>query len=736
MFEIKLTGCTPEPLMSYLKALGVFRLVAEQADPHARLSWHGGVATLHTTLDKESIQRFFLDEYRPTPIVAPWNGGSGFHGGGSEPLDAIQASNADRLELYRNTIRTIRSIPLQSLEKEQILATCRNELPDDVVNWLDCCFALGLERVSYFPLLGTGGNDGRLEFTNNFMQRVADVVSFNVDKEPPKNSPENLSASLFADSLVSLGKSAVGQFNPGGIGGPNGIQGKFEADSKVNPWDFVFMIEGTLLFAGAVARRLGVGGPMKAVFPFSVESIAVGYGSSTASEETSDGSRSELWLPLWDQPSTYREVQRLFAEGRAQLGRRQARNSVEFSLAVNLLGVSRGIKSFSRYGFLKRNGLAFLAAPLGRMQVTLRPQAKLLDDPELHAWLLSFRRACSDKEKTPARYQTALRSIDRAMFAFTNRSEQGNDAPYLLDVLRAIGRAERTFALAGLSWLKDKQYGWKVRPLHGLSSDWLKQADDQSPEFALASSLAGIIGTSKGEVAPLRQFIEPVEVTKFVNWKPESTSAVWSQRSLTSNLAAVFRRRMLAADQAGVTGVPLESRVYAGLQDITAFLNGETDDEKLNDLIWGCLCIEAPSTHVFRRSGNALVPFEYAVPRLLVSESHYKVKPGERRWERTPDTPKSLLSPANAKPHPDVFHALCTGRSDAVSRCVDLAARRLKAGGLLVHGHRNRQQAGHSLAIQSPLSAERLLAAMLFPLSDHDLNQIANSVLFLPESAE
>lgn len=733
MFDIKLTGCTPEPLMNYLKALGVFRLVAEQADSHARLSWHGGVATLHSTLDKESLQRFFLDEYRPTPIVAPWNGGSGFHGGGSEPLDAILASNVDRLELYRGTIRTIRSIPLQSLEKEQILASCRNELPDEVVNWLDSCFALGLERVSYFPLLGTGGNDGRLEFTNNFMQRVANVVSFNKDEGPPPNSPENLSASLFADTLVSLGKSAVGQFNPGGIGGPNGIQGKFEADSKVNPWDFVFMIEGTLLFAGAVARRLGVGGPMKAVFPFSVESIAVGYGSSTASEETSDGSRSELWLPLWEQPSTYREIQRLFAEGRAQLGRRQARNSIEFSLAVNLLGVSRGIKSFSRYGFLKRNGLAFLAAPLGRIQVTLRPQAKLLDDPELHAWLVRLRSACNDKVKTPARYQTALRSIDRAMFAFTNRSEhqseQRNDAPYLLDVLRAIGRAERTLALAGLSWLKDKQYGWKVRPLNGLSSDWLKQADDQSPEFALASSLTGIIKASKGEIAPLRQFIEPVEVTNFVNWKPESTSAVWSQRSLASNLSAVFRRRMLAAEQAGMTGVPLDSRIYASTRDITAFLNSETDDEKLSDLIWGCLCVEAPKSPLISRSGDAPVPFEFAVPRLLVRESHYKSNPKERRWERAPDT-------ANAKPHPDVFNALSTGRPDAIDRCVNIAARRLKVGGLIVQGYRNRQRAGQSLAIQSTLNAERLLAAMLFPLSDHDLIQVANSVLFLPESAE
>ena len=179
------------------------------------------------------------------------------------------------------------------------------------------------------------------------------------------------------------------------------MQGNFEAGSRVNPWDFVLMIEGALLFAGSVARRLGVATSSRAVFPFAVDSVAVGYGSATASEETTDGSRAELWLPLWDAPATFGEVRHLFAEGRAQFGRRQARNAVEFALAVNLLGVSRGVTAFARYGFLKRNGLAFLAAPLGRVPVTPRPTARLLDDPNLTRWLDNLRRSCRDKDRRP-----------------------------------------------------------------------------------------------------------------------------------------------------------------------------------------------------------------------------------------------------------------------------------------------------------------------------------------------
>lgn len=33
----KLDGCAPTPLAHYLKALGILRLVAEQADPNARM---------------------------------------------------------------------------------------------------------------------------------------------------------------------------------------------------------------------------------------------------------------------------------------------------------------------------------------------------------------------------------------------------------------------------------------------------------------------------------------------------------------------------------------------------------------------------------------------------------------------------------------------------------------------------------------------------------------------------
>jgi CRISPR-associated protein Csx17 len=736
MPETGLAGCTPEPLMGYLKALGVFRLVAEQADPDARCEWSGGVSALQSKLDRLGLIEFFLNRYRPTPILAPWNGGSGFYGSGVVALNEIEKSKVDRLKLYRDTITQIRSLipngKPKDADKELLLVRCRAELPDAVVPWLDTCFVLSESGPGYFPLLGTGGNDGRLDFTNNFMQRLGQVISLE-GGPPPTESEGWLTAALWAEGLTSLDKAAIGQFNPGGIGGANGVQGRFDADSRVNPWDFVLMIEGALLFAGSVARRLGANAPPRAVFPFSVESIAVGYGSATASEETSGGSRSELWLPIWEQPASLAEVRHLFAEGRAQLGRRQARNAVEFALATNLLGVSRGVKAFTRYGFLKRNGLAYLAAPLGRVPVTPRPAARLLNDPPLTAWIDRLRSACRDKEKTPARYQTGLRQIDRAMFGFANRSEQGSaaDRRALVNVLAAVGRAERTFA-SGLRFCADKY----IRPLQDISAQWLDQADDSPTfrEFRLATAVAGVRPVPRTEIGLPRVFLEPVKPrgTGF-NWDEGSTSAVWSNRSLAANLAAVFRRRQMEAYRAGLDRVPLTSPRPAPLADVIAFLRGETDDQRLADLLWALTAIDWSSVEsrwTVPADPNALaIPFEYGVSRLLVEPISLTARGAA--WRVGTGDGSEVT-----QPDPEVFHALASGQTMAVVAAVDRAARRLKSGGLVVVGYRNRRQSGRPLAVTSSLRADRLLAAMLFPLSPADVEAVANAVLYPPETTE
>jgi len=472
------------------------------------------------------------------------------------------------------------------------------------------------------------------------------------------------------------------------------------------------------------------------VFPFSVDSVAVGYGSATAAEETTDGSRAELWLPLWEAPATLAEAKHLFAEGRAQFGRLQAKNAIEFALAINLLGVSRGVSGFARYGFLKRNGLAFLATPLGRVSVTPRPKARLLADPPLRTWLDRLRRACSDKEKTPARYQAALRGIDRAMFRFANRSEakdgEAADRRELVQILAALGRAERTLA-GGVRFCEDKYLG----PIAGLRGAWLDQADDGSVEFRLAAALAGIRGHKK-VIGPLRVFVEPVAVRgRGFKWDGESTSAVWSNRPLEANLAAVFRRRQLEAFRAELVGVPLRSRRPASLSDVLSFLRRETNDDLITDLVWALATIEWSSVEKPQArpvNSGCVLPFEFGVPRLLVEEFSTKNRDTLLSGVMNPESRST--DPKLLKPDPAVLESLYSNRPDAIEQCVTRAARRLKTSGLIVNGYRNRQRSGKPLEVSTAIEPRRLLAAMLFPLRTSALKAIADTVLYPSESKD
>ena len=82
MNSLPLPGCSPIPLAHYLKALGVLRLISENeqhGDPQTAGCWERDAFVLHSKFDREGLIQFFLQHYSPTPILAPWNGGSGFY---------------------------------------------------------------------------------------------------------------------------------------------------------------------------------------------------------------------------------------------------------------------------------------------------------------------------------------------------------------------------------------------------------------------------------------------------------------------------------------------------------------------------------------------------------------------------------------------------------------------------------------------------------------------------------
>jgi CRISPR-associated protein Csx17 len=258
MNTIPLPGCAPVPLAHYLKALAILRLVAEQRDARAKGHWQGDTFVLQSALDESAILDFFLNDYMPTPVIAPWNGGSGFYPKDNrDAIEAIAKGNCARFRDYRHAIQCAQEVlttlgmkqKVAKEKKDSLLMACRSRLADGVIGWLDAAFVLTERGPQYPPILGTGGNDGHLDFTNNFMQRLTDVMKADTGQPTPE-SANWLRAAVFGETAKGLQKGAIGQFFPSAAGGANSTSG-FGSDSLLNPWDFILMIEGALLFASA-----------------------------------------------------------------------------------------------------------------------------------------------------------------------------------------------------------------------------------------------------------------------------------------------------------------------------------------------------------------------------------------------------------------------------------------------------------------------------------------------------
>ena len=585
-------GCSPVPLAHYLKALGVLRVVGEQVDDRAAGCWERDRFVLDSTLNRESVIDFFLNRYAPAPIVAPWNGGSGFFPKDkTNALEEIEKSKSERFRDYREVINHARlALTFLGLKekpdskiKERLLLHCRNTFPDHALKWIDAAYVLTETGAKYPPLLGTGGNDGRLEFTNNFMQRLGELID--ADSGAPKGEQRAaLSQALFASGApATLSKAPIGQFLPGAAGGANTASG-FSGGSTVNLWDFVLMLEGSMAFAAASVKRLEERSSDRLAYPFCVRQSSAGYASASSSDEAD--SRAEIWMPLWSEPTTLEEVLAVFGEGRAQVGRRAARTGVDFARAAVTIGVDRGIGEFQRYGFQVRNGLAYFATPLDRFEVKSNPKVDLLS--QIDPWMSKLRdKASPTAKQSPASITRALRHVESRILELC----KNGTAKRLQDVLIALGQCERALANS-LQWTLKAG----IPPLAGsLSTDWLSEAYTGSPEFRLTRSLASLSTLFGKEWVALVRHLEPLKSKKEKGfyWNDQHDPDVrWSRKSLVANLNDVFSRQLVKIAQTNADEFPWVYSLPASLEDVVTFIEGRVDDLLMEYLLWGLVLID------------------------------------------------------------------------------------------------------------------------------------------------
>ncbi len=600
-----LTGCTPTPLAGYLKALGILRLVATQADSEARGFWRDEHFVLGTRLSEEELVAFFLERYAPTPFVAPWSKGGGFLSKAGF-LVKMESSPLPRLGPFQEGIRAARELcenmqtaaeavwkikdepkalpkgerdayrknpdyraRLAETErtykrlKDAFLPECRLRWRGPHLEWLDAAMILRPGDSPVFPaLFGSGGNDGRFDFTKNFMEQFQDLFDVtSADAPVPERTLALLRHSLKGTPELGTGEYIIGMYLPGSAGGANSSCG-LDGRGNVNPWDFLLAMEGAMLFSAAGSRRLAAQASVSA--PFTVHGAPAGHASASTHEKLA---RGEHWMPLWERPSRLVELQALLGEGRAQVERAPTRQPVDLARAVARLGVSRGITAFERYAFLERNGQATFAVPLGRWKVITQPNQELLAD--LDVWLGRFQRAARDKGAS-ARLGLLGRRVTDAVLAVTTR---GAEPLRWQELLLALAEADAALAVGS---------GVTAGALSGLRPGWLAAADDGSPELRLALAFATMHGV-RHHFLPLDRFgrLSTVDEGKKLANDPR---VVCAGRDFVTDAIAVMERRLVErawSKDGQLDLAPVHAAVSADLRDVSAFLQGGLDHGRI-----------------------------------------------------------------------------------------------------------------------------------------------------------
>jgi CRISPR-associated protein Csx17 len=771
--ELVLAGCAPRPLAHYLKAVGLLRLVAEQRDADASGRWHDDQFILTSQLSADDFERFLLHEYRPTPVNSPWNGGSGFYASdNSTALLSITNSDDPRFGLYRRTLEDSRkameaagySIEGKSKDNDKrlLIQMCRNLWPDESLAWLDAAIVLTNDDARYPPLLGTGGNDGRLDFSNNFMQRVLTVL---LDGPP---SASQLGLALYGGSVdVLQSKAAIGQFFPGAAGGANNTTG-FDSESLTNPWDFVLMIEGALVMAASAIRQMPADERGAISAPFTVRTLAAGYGG--ANDADANAGRAELWLPLWDRDMSWSQLELLFSEGRIATGRGIARDGMDALSALSRHAFIKGLTAFERYGLMERNGLAYFATPLGRLVVRDRPASQLL--VQTQAWSERILRQTADAN-APLAVARAGRHLRETMFQLEATSEtqvQLLEREYLHAIADLQAQMATSFRWTSKGGLSGSDSRRMRPPLPALDRDWLKRIGDNSAEFWLAASLASVAtrtrdraagplespgdadqATSTGtnpQLLDMRPYLAPLDTqqvfrrTGALSWlESPDNDQVWTSGRVVDGLLAILHRRMLQHSWHGMhawewpanrslvstAGSPRFALFTpAPLWAVQRFLDNRIDEPAFERWLRCCMLV---------RPGFALVEADLAGPAQSFGGSSAepdRVAAHQGDHRPTPDVAWILAKLAFAGAAVPVADAEVAGTSVVVPLDASIAS--AFAGGQGEQGVRRAMQRLRSSGLPlaplqpwvSPERARRIAAALLFPISD---TQIAKDLL-------
>jgi CRISPR-associated protein Csx17 len=691
---LALPGLSPDSLGNYLASLGLLSVLARKW-PSTRIAWRDKV--LHVVGGPPTFDAL-LDELVRIASERAWT-----------------QYDKEWSDAQKRGTKTKSGVPL---------AFWQAEAREDLLP-LFAAHAVPHARVSFNPLLGSGGNAGRRDFAAGWRKAVDALAAApkpakaggmrKAKSAAPSDEKRNALQALLLGHPVTwmvekLGagswfSEATKLYNSGQSPAREGL---------ISPWAMVLACEGLAFFAGSASRRLGARSARAVgAFPFITKPIAA------SAEKEADRLRAEIWVPLWDRPMSFAEVNTLFSRGRAELHGRAAVTPAAFATAIRKRGVDAGVSSFSRFT-LGRTTSANTFEP--RLEARFTVGASSWQDEavakalERITALLEHRGFPRDGE----RFVGLRGPIEAMLLAVATEPGNPESSLALLDaVVGALDRIDRNRSF------REGKVRWKPLPIEWLPSLFA----DELPgvEARLALSLVSAFP----ETLPFASFRFGVEWIREQNsryeydwtteprWFEHSKVAparwVWGPGELARVLGALLSRRLLEEARLDKTNTERprgRAPLPATPQDIRHWLAGDLDES----LLWSWLSrLALFDWRRVPKEARALMPRQHDVSRvdgelvlvgllqplvdrrpLVIRELSANDLLSEETGARTTEAARSLVTLIRAGSL-DVAYRLASSRyAMAGARLATLNA---------------------PFATHDP---DRLAAALLFPIADRD----------------
>lgn len=698
---LPLPGLSPDSLGNYLASLGLLRVLSRKW-PATRIAWRdevlqvvGGPPTLDALVEElvrvASTQG--TDQKEWTQYDKAWSEAQkkGTKAKSGEPLALWQAqSDEQHLELF-------------------------------------AAHAAPHARVSFNPLLGSGGNAGRRDFAAGWKQAV-DVLAAAPKKSKGDKGRGKKAADVDGDAISGadvrrselraflqgqpitwlVDKLAAGSWFSDATKLYNSGQSP-SREGQISPWAMALACEGLALLAGGTSRRLGARSRAVGAFPFVTQPVAP--------KAAGEAGRilGEVWTPLWTRPMTLAETATLFSRGRAELRGRGALTPAAFATAIRERGVDAGVSEFRRFT-LCRTTSANTFEPRFEARFALDADidgagAATSITLERVTTLIEQRGFPRDRKVGQRwRFEGLRGPIEAALLDVAADPSRSEAAIALLDaIVAALDRIDRNRSF------REGKVRWEPLPIEWVPSLFA----DEQPGTEARLALALVSGFPVAQpFATYRFGIEwkyGVKYAHYTHAERPPARWVWGPGELDRVLGAVLSRRLLDQEASSTNDAarrPDRAPLPAETSHVRAWLVGDLDESLLRAWLsrlalfdWRTVTREARSL-IESDSAGAEVDGGLALVGL--------VQPlvDQRRLVIHSFSPHDLLSEETGTRTTEAARSLVTLiRSGNLDSAIRFAGSRYAMAGVRLASF------GVPWRVRDP---ERVVAALLFTISDRN----------------